>query len=150
VTVRANGGWPFGWTAWASPLGGWVPPRGAWGRPLGAAVLMSSLLIGCARPATGRDDSLTGFDRGEYHVLREHAGGFTLGVLYSRHQFHPDTAAVTSACRQMLTKIARELAEVRDRRIKPIDESRIKLSVRRDSSKNVTSCAVMVPVEFAE
>jgi hypothetical protein len=111
------------------------------------------MLIGCATRATPDTDPnlpFTGYDRGEYHVLKEHAGGLTLAVLYTRHQFHPDTAAVTSACRQMLTTIASELAELRKRRIKPLDESRIKLLVRRNSSQNVTSCAATVPVEFSE
>jgi hypothetical protein len=117
------------------------------------ALLASAMLIGCAARATPDTDPtlpFTGFDRGEYHVLKEHAGGLTLAVLYMRHQFHPDTAAVTSACRHMLTTIASELGELRNRRIKPLDEGRIKLLVRRNSSQNVTSCAATVPVEFSE
>jgi hypothetical protein len=114
------------------------------------AVTVLALMAACAAPVTDAGDPFTGFDRGEYRILREHARGFTLAVVYSRHQFHPDTAAVTAACRHMLTTIAGEVADLRGSRIKPLDQSLIKLSVRRNSSRNVTSCLGTVPVEFAE
>ena len=87
-------------------------------------------------------------EKGEFHVIDESGLGFTLVVEYRRHQLIPENDVVANICRTSLTLIGRELGELRQRKIKPIDEAQVRVKVGR--SGNMTTCSASVPVEYAD
>ena len=87
--------------------------------------------------------------KGEFHV-DERPEGFTLLVEYARHQARADDAAVARTCRTALVAIARELAEVRGRAIKPIDESAADVEIRRNDATGLTFCDGRLAVEYVK
>jgi hypothetical protein len=87
--------------------------------------------------------------KGEFHV-DEHPGGFTIQVEYARHQDRADNAAVARTCRTALVAIARELAEIRSRKIKPIDESAADVEIRRNDATRLTFCDGRLAVEYVK
>jgi hypothetical protein len=87
-------------------------------------------------------------EKGEFHVIDESALGFTLVVEYRRYQLIPENDVVANICRTSLTLIGRELGELRQRKIKPIDEAQVRVKVGR--SGDMTTCSASVPVDYAD
>jgi hypothetical protein len=108
------------------------------------------LLAGCATPVRYTDKPLTRYDKTTNYRVDERPDGFTVFVEYERYQFIPESSAVATACRSMLTSLAHETAEARRRKIQPLNEQRIRLSMGRNGVTGITSCSATVPVDFAE
>lgn len=102
-------------------------------------------LSGCATPAPGggsaRDTEYTATDTPE---------GFVVAMAYSRYQFIPESGAVQTACRQALMASAHDEAAKRGRKIEPINEQRIRISMGRNGLTGMTSCEASVPVAWAK
>ena len=116
---------------------------------LALAVLMAA---GCARepdPYHPLNVRAPRDAKGEFHV-EERPGGFTILVEYARHQTWPDDGAVARACRTALVGIAREVAEIRGRAVKPIDESAVDVAIRRNETTRLTSCDARLAVEYVD
>ncbi len=88
------------------------------------------------------------YDRNTEYGIEEHEGGFTLTVYYRRYQFWPQSDSIVMACKSNLTSIAYEVAEGKGKKIKPINEQRIKLSTGRNILTGITSCSATVPVDY--
>jgi len=73
-----------------------------------------------------------------------------LTVAYSRYQFIPESDALTAACKSSLTSIAWEIAEKRGKKILPINEQRIRLSLGRNGLTGMTLCQASVAVEWGK
>ena len=119
---------------------------------IAALALVAALAGGCA----SRSDDYHPLNvraprdaKGEFHV-EERPGGFTLLVEYARHQAQPDSAAVDRACRTALVAIAREIAEVRGRALKPVEAGDVDVAIRRNDATRLTWCEASVAVEYAD
>ena len=93
---------------------------------------------------------MTSYDKTSEYRIDDRPGGFTVFVEYERYQFIPESSAVATACRAMLTSLAHEMAEARGRKIQPVNEQRIRLSMGRNGVTGITSCSATAPVDFAE
>lgn len=119
---------------------------------MGVAALVLALVAACA---TQRDEyhplnvRAPRDAKGEFHV-EEGSEGFTILVEYARHQVHPDNAAVARTCRTALVAIARELADIRGRSIKPVDESAADVEIRRNDATRLTFCDGRLVVEYVK
>lgn len=111
---------------------------------LGISVMMQS----CTRPMGYTHQPMQTYDHNTEYKVDEQESGFTITVYYRRYQFIPESDSVAIACKSCLTSIAYEVAEARGRKIKPINEQRIKLSMGRNGFTGITSCSATVPVEY--
>lgn len=114
------------------------------------AVLTAVLVLaGCATSATKYPaGSMTQLDEHTRYAIEEGADGFNLTVAYSRYQFVPESSAVAIACKAALTSTAWEIAKQRGKKIHPVNEQRIKLSMGRNGFSGITSCSASAPVEW--
>ena len=115
-----------------------------------AAFMLSLLLGGCATPVRYTEKPLTRYDKTTEYRIDDRAGGFMVFVEYERYQFIPESSAVATACRAVLTSLALETADARGRKIQPLNEQRIRLSMGRNGFTGITSCSATVPVDYAE
>lgn len=115
-----------------------------------ATILVSVLAAGCATPATYTDRPGTVYDKDTSYVLEDQPDGFVLTVDYARYQFIPESGAVQTSCKSQLTSLAHELADKRGRKIQPVDEQRVKISMGRNGVTGITSCAANVRVFYAD
>jgi hypothetical protein len=76
--------------------------------------------------------------------------GFLITIRYARYQFIPESQAVATACRSTLLSEAYHYADQQGRKIAPINEQRIRLSMGRNGLTGITSCSAQVPVEWAQ
>lgn len=116
-----------------------------------AAALTLALMLtlaGCATPVEYGVGSKATTDKDTRVAIDERPDGFTVSVLYDRYQFIPETAAVMAACRQALLASAHDHAEKKGRRIRPINEQRIRISTGRNGFTGITSCEASVPVQW--
>lgn len=111
-----------------------------------AAVLIVGVLTGCATPAP--QGGMASDRDGDYRV-DDRPDGFLLSVSYSRYQMIPESAAVTAACKQHLTATAYDVADKRGRKIDPVNEQRIRLSMGRNGLTGITSCEASAPIFWA-
>lgn len=119
---------------------------------LAGLALTAVLAAGCATPPDPYHPLHVRAPRdakGEFHI-EESPRGFTILVEYARHQARPDGGAVARACRTALVGIAREMAEVRGRVIKPIDENTVAVAIRRNETTRLTFCDARLAVEYAD
>ena len=112
-------------------------------------IAAAALVAGCATPVAYTDRPGTAYDKDTEYIVEDTPGGFVLTVNYSRYQFIPESTAVQTSCRSQLTSIAHELAEKRGRKIQPIDEQRIKISMGRNGFSGITSCSANVAARYA-
>jgi hypothetical protein len=106
------------------------------------------LLSGCATPIGYTNLPMQTYDKDTEYRTDDTPNGFTLTIYYSRYQFIPESSALATACRQSLTSIAFEVAERRGRKIKRVEEQRIKMSFGRNGLSGITSCSATAPVEW--
>lgn len=112
-----------------------------------ALILLASALAGCATPAPQGGSAS---DRDASYQVEERPDGFLLSITYDRYQFIPESAALAAACKQQLTATAYDVADKRGRKIEPVNEQRIRLSMGRNGLTGGTSCEASVPVVWAK
>ena len=115
---------------------------------LTCAVIFATALAGCATATKQTDASMTPYDKDTEYAIVPKPDGFTLAVDYSRYQFIPESGAVAIACKSALTAIAYEQAEKQGRKIQPLNEQRIRMSMGRNGLAGITSCSALAVVEW--
>ena len=112
-------------------------------------LIWSLMLKGCATPVSHTNVPLSTYDKDTEYGVEENANGFGLTVYYSRYQFIPESAALATACKSALTAIAWEHAERKGKKIHPINEQRIRISMGRNGITGITSCQATGVAEWA-
>lgn len=95
---------------------------------------------GCATAVSFTDAPMTEHDKDTVYAVEDRPDGFSLTVRYARYQFIPESTSVAIACRAALTSIAWEVAERRGKKIDPVNEQRIRISMGRNGLTGITSC----------
>lgn len=103
-------------------------------------LLFVMMLIGCATPVSHTNIPLSTYDKDTEYGIEKRDDGFAITVFYSRYQFIPESDAVATACRSQLTAIAWEHADNEGRKIEPVNEQRIRISMGRNGLTGITSC----------
>lgn len=88
------------------------------------------------------------YDKDTEYSMSDRVNGFDLTVNYSRYQFIPESSAVAVACKSALTSLAHELADKKGRKIKPLNEQRIRISMGRNGLTGITSCSAQAVAEW--
>ena len=110
--------------------------------------ILLSITSSCTRPMGYTNKPMHTYDHNTEYTIQEKDDGFTLTLYYERYQFIPESDSVLQACKSNLTAIAYEVAENKGKKIKPINEQRIKISMGRNGFTGITSCSASVPVEY--
>lgn len=113
------------------------------------AILLPLLLTGCTAPAQFTKAPMQRHDNHTRYAVEQRKDGFQLTIEYGRYQFVPEASANEAACRQALTSLAWNLAEKQGKKIEPINEQRIQMSLGRNALSGVTMCAASAPVKWA-
>lgn len=109
-------------------------------------LLLVASLVGCAAPVQQSAAPQQDVDKDTSYSVEERHDGFLVAVTYTRYQFIPESAAVATACKQALTATAYDVADKRGRKIEPVNEQRIRLSMGRNGLSGITSCEASAPV----
>lgn len=94
------------------------------------------------------DAQMTSYDKDTDYVITPRPDGFSIAVDYSRYQFIPESSAVAIACKSALTSIAYEQADKQGRKIQPLNEQRIRISMGRNGLTGITSCSALAAAEW--
>ena len=111
-------------------------------------IIVIAALSGCATPVNYTGMPLTTYDKDTQYAVEERSDGFDLTVSYSRYQFIPESSAVATACKSMVTSLAWEIAEKKGKKIEPVNEQRTRISMGRNGLTGVTSCQATAIVEW--
>ena len=110
--------------------------------------LITSTLIGCATPTKMTEAQMTPYDKDTDYAITPRPDGFSIAINYSRYQFIPESSAVATACKSALTAIAYEQADKQGRKIQPLNEQRIRISMGRNGLLGITSCSALAVAEW--
>ena len=114
-------------------------------------IVIVSLLIGsCTTPVRQTDNQMIPYDRDTGYSVTPQEGGFAVTIYYSRYQFIPESNAVAVACKSAPTSIAYEHAEKQGKKIQPINEQRIRISMGRNGFTGITSCSATAIAEWEQ
>lgn len=113
-------------------------------------MLLSLVLISCATPVSHTNAPLSTYDKDTEYGIENREDGFSITVYYSRYQFVPESSAVAMACKSQLTAIAWEHADNQGKKIEPVNEQRIRISMGRNGISGITSCQANTIVKWAE
>jgi hypothetical protein len=109
-------------------------------------IALITIQIGCATPMTFTDRPMTLADRDTEYAIDDRDDGFVISINYSRYQFIPESSAVATACKSALTSLAFENADRKRRKIEPINDQRIRISLGRNGFTGITSCSAQATV----
>jgi hypothetical protein len=98
------------------------------------------IVVGCATPVSHSNIPLSTYDKDTEYGVEDRPDGFAITVYYSRYQFIPESDAVAISCKSALTAIAWEVADRKGRKIDPLNEQRIRISMGRNGVTGITSC----------
>jgi hypothetical protein len=104
------------------------------------ALLGLLLGSGCSSPSRLTDKEMTPYDDHTQYAIEEREDGFVITVGYSQYQFVRDGNSVAEACRSALKVIAHEIADKQNKKIEPLDEQRIRISIGRNGLTGRSSC----------
>lgn len=110
--------------------------------------LVLALATACTTPADVTKPLSTANDKKAKFKVADTASGFTVEVKYSRYQFVPETSALFTACRSILTARAYQEAKTRGREIEPINEQEIRVSAGRNIISARTACHAFVEARW--
>ncbi|MCK6376427.1 MAG: hypothetical protein L6Q69_20350 [Zoogloea sp.] len=111
-------------------------------------LLVALKLVGCATPTQMTDAPMTPYDRDTEYAITPRPGGYSVAINYSRYQFIPESSAIAIACKSALTAITYEQADKSGRKIHPLNEQRIRISMGRNGLTGITSCSAMAIAEW--
>ncbi len=112
--------------------------------------LLLAFLVGCATPVSHTSIPLSTYDKDTKYGIEDRSDGFGIAVYYSRYQFIPESDAVATACKSVLTSIAWESAEKQGKKIDPLNEQRIKISMGRNGFLGITSCQAFAVAKWKQ
>lgn len=108
-------------------------------------VVLVILSVGCTSlPGAGGRSG----DGDATYKVENRPGGFLISSTYSRHQFAAERDA-QAACKKSLMATAHDYADSFGRKIEPVAEERIRITVARNESTGLTNCEASVPVVWA-
>ena len=110
--------------------------------------LFALTLISCATPTKMIDAQMSSYDKNTDYATTPRMDGFSIAVNYSRYQFIPESSAVATACKSAITSIAYEQADKQGRKIQPLNEQRIRISMGRNGLTGITSCSALASAEW--
>lgn len=110
--------------------------------------LLTFILSGCATPVSHSNVPVSTYDKDTEYAIEDNPTGFGITVYYSRYQFMPESDAVATACKSMLTSIAWEVADKKGKKIEPVNEQRIRISMGRNGLFGITSCQAYAPITY--
>lgn len=109
---------------------------------------LSFLFSGCATPVSHVNLPMSTYDKDTEYSISPRENGFSITIYYSRYQFIPESDVVATACKSQLTAIAWENADATGKKIKPINEQRIRISMGRNGLSGITSCQANAIIEW--
>lgn len=112
------------------------------------AFFVIACLAGCATPVSHTNAPMNEYDKDTEYAVEDRPNGFALSIYYSRYQFIPESSAVATACKSMLTAIAHEVAEKRGKQIEPVNEQKIRISMGRNGLSGITSCQAYAIIDL--
>ncbi len=119
-----------------------------WERRVVLSVLGVLVLAGCATPARHTTARMIEYDKDTEYAVEGRPDGFTVSIYYSKYQFIPESAVVSTSCKSMLTSIVYEVAEKLGQQIQPINDHKIRVSVARYALLGITSCEASTTVDY--
>jgi hypothetical protein len=102
----------------------------------------------CTTPADVSKPQSAQTDDNAKVEITDTPSGFALDVRYSRYQFVPETSALLTACKSILTARANEEATRRAREIQPVADQDIRVSAGRNIISARTSCRAYAEVKW--
>ena len=108
------------------------------------------IVVGCTKPVSHTSSPLHIYDKDTKYSIDTRTDGFAVTINYSRFQFVPESSAVATACKSNLTAIAWEYAEKVGRKIYPVNEQRIRISLGRNGIAGITSCQAHAIVKWKQ
>ncbi len=111
-------------------------------------IIYSALVVGCATPMQQTDAPMITYDRDTEYSVASKPDGFAITIYYSRYQFIPESSAVAVACKSALMAIVYEHADKQGRKIQPINEQRIRVSMGRNGFTGITSCSASAVADW--
>lgn len=115
---------------------------------LAIGVVVTTLLFGCSSPQRYTSEPMSKWDSQTEYRIDDTASGFSVTAYHERYQFLPDTAAIIETAKATAMSIAYATADSRQRKIKPINEQRMKLSTGRNIVSGTTGCNVQLVAEY--
>ena len=111
-------------------------------------VIAAMLVAGCTKPVSHTSTPLSTYDKDTKYSINTRTDGYAITIYYSRYQFIPESGAVAIACKSNLTAIAWEHAEKVGKKINPVNEQRIRISLGRNGLTGITSCQAHAIVKW--
>lgn len=105
-------------------------------------------LGGCSSTAVYTDKEMQVYDKNTKYNVEHRENGFSLNIFYSKYQFMPNSGPIQIECKQLLTSLAWDYADEQKKKIKPLNEQRIKMSLGRNALTSHTSCSANAIVEW--
>ena len=99
-----------------------------------------AMLGGCASAKRQSDIALNRSGQDARFGTKPTNDGFEIEIEYSRYQFVPESDAVAAACKSQLLALAYQHADETGRRLEPINEQRIRISMGRNGLAGMTTC----------
>ena len=112
------------------------------------ALISAILLTGCAVPMQYHDAQMIPYDEDTQYSVASRSDGFTITINYFRYQFMAEVAGVTVACKNALIEITYEYAEKQGRKIAPINEQGIRISIARNEFTGITACSAIATADW--
>lgn len=113
-----------------------------------SSLLLCLILSACATPVAYTTKPMQAYDKDTQYNIEESEQGYTVNIVYERWQFVSESPAVATACKSNLLGIAHEHADKIGKRIKNVNEQRIKISLARNYITGVSTCSASAMVEY--
>ena len=118
-------------------------------KPIKIIGLLSVIFFSsCATPVSHMNVPLSTYDKDTEYAIENRENGFAITLFYSRYQFIPESDATATACKSQVTAIAWEHSEGIGKKIKPVNEQRIRISMGRNGLTGITSCQAYAVAEW--
>ena len=105
-------------------------------------------VVGCSVPATFTDAPMSPYDNHTKYRVDDSDKGFVIVIAYSRYLGHAESEAIATECKSALTNIAYIHADKVGRKIQPVNEQRIQLSLGYSVLTGVGECSARTEVEW--
>lgn len=105
-------------------------------------------LTACSTPAQLTTKEFQTYDKDTKYAVENKSNGFLLTIAYSKYQMIPESQALLKNCKSAFTSIAWGIADKKERKIKMINEQRIRLTTGRNIVTGIGTCEAQAFVEW--